>query len=222
MSQDDFEIDHVFVCTSALAPEANRVIDIGLREGSSNRHPGQGTANRRIFFKTMMLEFLWVEDDAAARSADVRRLGLLERWQGRKSGACPFGICLRPGKESGQKPPFRTWEYRPAYSPVAIHVGVNSEAVDEPFLFYIPVVRKQHHASSTEPTAHPAGVRNLTGLGIRHPAYERQSSVMQAFEELEVVTFAIAHDFLILMSFDNGAEGRSSDFRPELPLTISW
>jgi len=56
-----FEVDHVFVCTSPLAPEADRVLGIGLSEGSSNCHPGQGTANRRIFFKTTMLEFLWVE-----------------------------------------------------------------------------------------------------------------------------------------------------------------
>jgi hypothetical protein len=222
MNREMFEIDHVFVCTSTLAPEANHVIDIGLNEGSSNRHPGQGTANRRIFFQTMMLEFLWVEDHAAPRSAEVRRLGLLERWHGRKSGACPFGLCLRPSEDSRQKAPFRTWKYQPAYSPVAIHVGVNSEAIDEPFLFYIPVVSKRRHGSSTEPTDHPIGVRNLTGLTIWHPAYGRQSSVMQAFEQLGVVTFAVAHDFLMLMSFDSGGEGRSSDFRPEIPLNISW
>lgn len=152
----------------------------------------------------------------------MRRLGLLERWQGRKSGACPFGICLRPSEDSQQKAPFETWPYQPAYSPVAIQVGLNSEAVDEPFLFYIPVVLNRRHALSTEPTDHPLGVRDLSGLAIWHPAHARPSSVMQAVADLGVVTFGPAHDFLMDLSFDNGAAGRSIDFRPEIPLTISW
>jgi hypothetical protein len=221
MSQGGFDIDHVFVCTAALAPEANRVIDIGLHEGSSNRHPGQGTANRRIFFKTMMLEFLWVEDEALARSVEVRRLGLSERWHGRNSGTCPFGICLRP-KDARRKAPFETWTYQPVYSPVAIQVGVNSEAVDEPFLFYIPIARNQRRPSSTEPTDHPIGIRNLSGLEIWYPTYARRSSVMQAVSDLGVVAFGTSHEYLMGMSFDNDAAGRSSDFRPEIPLTISW
>lgn len=222
MSRVPFEIDHVFVCTSAGAPEADRLIDLGFSEGSANRHPGQGTANRRIFFKTAMLELLWVEDEAVARSAAVRRLGLWERWHGRKSGACPFGVCLRPSNDSRQRPPFRTWTYQPAYSPVAIEVGVNSEAADEPFLFYIPVVRKHDElARQAEPTDHLIGVRYLTDLEIRHPAHGRQSSVMQAFEESGIVSFKVAPDFLMRIVFDNGAEGRSLDVRPEIPLTIS-
>jgi hypothetical protein len=47
-----------------------------------------------------MLEFVWVEEDGTAQSAGVRRLGLWERWRGRASGACPFGICVRPRDDS--------------------------------------------------------------------------------------------------------------------------
>lgn len=219
-----FEIDHVFLCTSVGAPEANRVIEIGFSEGSSNRHPGQGTANRRIFFDTTMLEFLWVEDEATAQSAEVQRLGLWERWHGRTSGACPFGVCLRAGDDSRQEPPFPTWRYQPTYSPVAIEVGMNSQAVDEPFLFYIPIVRKQREASArqVEPTGHPIGVRDLTGLEIWHPAYEHPSPVMQAAAELDVVTLAVASEFLMHLSFDHNAAGKSRDFRAEIPLIMSW
>ena len=41
-----YEIDHVLIFTCAGAPEADRLIVFGLSEGSPNRHPGQGTANR--------------------------------------------------------------------------------------------------------------------------------------------------------------------------------
>jgi hypothetical protein len=34
-----------------------------LTEGTPNIHPGQGTANRRFFFRNAMLELLWVNDE---------------------------------------------------------------------------------------------------------------------------------------------------------------
>jgi len=219
-----FEIDHFFVCTSAGAPEADRVIDAGFSEGSSNRHPGQGTANRRIFFQTTMLEFLWVEDEAAARSTAVRRLGLWERWHRRNSGACPFGVCLRPGDDSGHDPPFRTWTYQPPYSPLAIEVGINSEAADEPLLFYIPIARHQRAASvrQSETTDHRIGVRDVTALRISHPLSVRHSPVMRAVEETGLVAFDAAGDYLMHVLFDQAERGAKIDFRPEVPLTVSW
>jgi Glyoxalase-like domain len=75
-----YEIDHVFVCAAFGAPEAEQLIAFGLTEGSRNRHPGQGTANRRFFFRNAMLELLWVESAEEAQGDNVRRLGLWERW----------------------------------------------------------------------------------------------------------------------------------------------
>jgi hypothetical protein len=49
-------VDHFFVCCAAGAPEAEALTQRGLREGSSNTHPGQGTANRRFFFENLYLE----------------------------------------------------------------------------------------------------------------------------------------------------------------------
>src|SRR5271157_6475055 len=96
-------------CSSAhrlVAPEAKRLIDFGLIEGSSNQHPGQGTANRRFFFENAMLELLWVENPAETRSDGVRRLGLWERWSRRAIDSCPFVICYRPVSDKSIPPPF--------------------------------------------------------------------------------------------------------------------
>jgi transcriptional regulator with XRE-family HTH domain len=49
------EIDHLFVCTSPGAPEADPLLAMGFIEGAPNRHPGQGTANRRIFFDALRM-----------------------------------------------------------------------------------------------------------------------------------------------------------------------
>jgi hypothetical protein len=41
----DCEIDHVFICVSAGAPEAQALVQFGLVEGSADRH--QGARNRQ-------------------------------------------------------------------------------------------------------------------------------------------------------------------------------
>jgi hypothetical protein len=38
------EFDHVFICTTPEAPEAERLVQFALREGPPNQHPGQGKA----------------------------------------------------------------------------------------------------------------------------------------------------------------------------------
>src|SRR5262245_10787585 len=106
------ELDHVFLLTSTGAPEADRLVELGLTEGYPNRHPGQGTACRRFFFANAFLEVLWVEDAEEARGAVAHPLRLWERWSGRGAAASPFGVCLRPATPGSGEPPFPTWEYR--------------------------------------------------------------------------------------------------------------
>ncbi len=105
-NETPFELDHLFICTSVGAPEADRLIEFGLTEGSPNVHPGQGTANRRFFFQNAMLELLWVRDSAEAESETTRPTRLWERWTGRNNGACPFGFCFRPATSQPGELPF--------------------------------------------------------------------------------------------------------------------
>src|SRR5437667_11016558 len=91
-----FEIDHLFICTCIGACEAERLLAFGLTEGTPNVHPGQGTANRRFFFRNAFLELLWVQDSSTAQSAAIRPTHLWEHWSGRRSSACPFGFIFRP------------------------------------------------------------------------------------------------------------------------------
>src|SRR4051794_29900522 len=109
------ELDHFFVCTAPDGPEAERLIELGLIEGTPNRHPGQGTANRRFFFGNAFLELFWVVDPVEAQSSLVRRTGLWERWSRRGQGASPFGVGFRPVPGIGSAVPFPAWEYRPPY-----------------------------------------------------------------------------------------------------------
>src|SRR5215207_3796823 len=116
------ELDHVFICCSPGAPEADALVRLGLSEGSRNTHPGQGTANRRILFGNAFLELLWVSEPLEARSEQTRRTRLWERWSQRALGACPFGIVFRPTGTNVEPAPFATWAYRPNYLPPAVAI----------------------------------------------------------------------------------------------------
>ena len=121
------EFDHFFVFTSVNAPEADQVLELGLLEGSSNIHPGQGTANRRIFFHNAMLEFLWVHNDEEVRSELIAPTRLWERSRFQQSGYSPFGLAFRsttlPDLTSPQLP-FETWPFRPPYLPDHLQIDV--------------------------------------------------------------------------------------------------
>src|ERR1700745_45048 len=66
------ELDHLFVCTSVGAPEAEDLVRFGLQEGPPNQHPGQGTANRRFAFVNAMLELRWVSDATSLKHLSSR------------------------------------------------------------------------------------------------------------------------------------------------------
>jgi hypothetical protein len=226
MASFGVEVDHVFVSASVGAPEAQRLLDLGLIEGSRNRHPGQGTANRRFFFANAMLELIWVENEPEARSEaePARRLHLWERWSGRDGAACPFGVCLRPCEGQSDVAPFPAWDYRPSYSPVGLPVANNSTVDSEPLVFYIPVHRRMDSAPADQrqPFVHTLPIRELTAVRIFAPGAATPSAAMLATLESGAFSFAPGAQPLLELGFDGERQGQHADLRPALPLILLW
>jgi hypothetical protein len=128
------ELDHLFVCSVAGAPEAEKLLHFGLQEAPTNKHPGQGTANRRFALANAMMELLWVSDPAEAQSVATERTLLWDRWSNRQGSASPFGICVRPvdAMANDLAPPFSAWKYRPAYLPEPLSMYIGEAGVEEP------------------------------------------------------------------------------------------
>jgi hypothetical protein len=221
-----FELDHIFLWVSPGGPEADRLVALGLTEGKPNRHPGQGTACRRFFFANAYVELVWVENPQEAQGDIARPQRLWERWAGRASGACPFGIILRPSEPGTPPAPFPTWEFRPPYfpAPLALHVGVNADCIEEPLLSCFSVPRETGLGSTRQrqPLDHRAGFRELTALRIFSPHPAGRSSVMLAAEQTGAVSFHEGPEHLAEIGFDGERQGQRADFRPALPLIICW
>jgi len=221
-----YELDHIFVCASVGAPEALRLVEFGLREGSSNHHPGQGTANRRFFFHNAMLELLWISDQGEAQSPETSRTRLWERWSGRERGTCPFGFCFRRSDSQTEASPFPAWEYRPKYLPHHLHIAVatNSDLLSEPMLIDLPFAQTAARVAdfNREPITHPADLQRITGLELVTPRASSVSSELQGLVTLGLVTITQGDCNFLNLEFDHKARGKTTDLRPFLPLAFFW
>jgi hypothetical protein len=100
------ELDHLFVCTAAGAPETEQLLQFELREGPANRHSGQGTACRRFAFKNAMLE--WSGLSMSTKLAVNRFVAHFCGSAGR-DGVRPPGhsgsVCVRPTLPNPRRQP---------------------------------------------------------------------------------------------------------------------
>lgn len=218
------ELDHVFICTDVDAPEAAEVLtSLGLVEGSASTHPGQGTANRRYFFRNVMLELLWIQDPAAAQSELTRPTYLWERWSERQQ-VCPFGIGWRPRGETVESLPFATWSYHPLYlpAPLVIEVGTNISQLKEPMLFYLAFGQRPDRRSPerAQPMEHAAGWQELTQLTLVLPDAEPVSAELGSLVASGLITLKQGSEYRLELGFDGELKRQSYDCRPTLPLVI--
>ena len=220
------ELDHLFICVEPGGPEASLLDAIGLTQGAGNVHEGQGTKNVRYFFDNAYLELIWVHDQAGAQHARTRPTGIWERCRWRETGACPFGVALRPAAGSDGPYPFATWTYRPPYLPagVTIPVAANSDRLNEPLIFVatIGVPPSTYPAARRQPLDHPASVRRISSVRLTLACAEPVSAALAKVVDLGLVTVSQGEAFHMEVVFDEPAQGTTHRFEPELPLSLRW
>lgn len=219
------ELDHVFLLTRPhQAPEADAVMAAGFTEGSRNVHPGQGTANRRIFFRNAMVEFLWVQNATDTETVAIAPMQFLARSQYRQSGYSPFGIGLRYQAaiaDADKHLPFATWAFRPPYLPPHWEFAVAQTQPHEPLIFVMPFPPTRPDALPPEqrqPLNHPNQIRELTGLRITLAQAVSVSPALQYLESMGLVNWRWGTEPLMEIECDRRQRDRIFDFRPELSL----
>jgi hypothetical protein len=220
------ELDHVFLRAAVGGPEADLLRAFGLKEGSRNAHPGQGTANRRFFFDNAFIELLWIADEGEAASAATRATMLHARLH---AGAdpvtvSPFGLCFRPGLDAGA-PPFPVWDYAPAYLPPGMTVGVGKDVpLAEPMFFFLAkgAAPASAPAARRQPLGHAAGLRSITSVTVTACGHAAWSKPALAARATACVRMEKGSAPLMEIEFDHGRSQRRHDFRPALPLVFHY
>jgi len=201
--------------------EADALSRAGLKEGSANTHPGQGTACRRFFFSNAYLELIWVSDPREARTEAVLETRLWERWSKRSDGACPFGIVLRPADTAPCDPPFASRSYRPSYLPPEVSIEIARDTpLTEPGLFFFSFPHGRP-GKALQPTDHQLPIGSLTGVTVWKPA-GLLSAAAERLQNAGLISFRSADEYLMELTFDDATIGASVDLRPALSLTLRW
>lgn len=216
------ELDHLFLLCDAGAPEAEALIERGISEGTPNTHPGQGTANRRFFFRNAYLELLWIADSGEARTEAVRRTMLWERWSGRKTGACPVGIVLRQDGET-EPLPFPTGTYKASYLPPTVSIEVAEDrALEQPAVFCLRSSEQSPSRRGPGPARHALPIEELTGVRLGYPGGNDPSQALRSLAARDLLEFDAAAELLLTLTFDRGKAQGEADLRPRLPLLLRW
>jgi hypothetical protein len=218
------ELDHLFIRSPAGAPAGALLQAFGLTEGSGNVHPGQGTANRRFFIPNAFIELLWIADAVEVRSASTRPTQLAQRLSGDDAQVSPFGVCFRPSANACDIP-FPCWDYRPGYLPEGMTISMGKEAcLSEPLWFFLAAgcAPEPAPADRRQPLTHACGLRVISSITISGPGLGKLSQAATAATATGQVKLVESEQHLMVIAFDNEATGRSTDFRPELPLIFTF
>lgn len=208
-------LDHCFILTEPGAPQAELLSDIGLIEGKSNNHPGQGTANRRFFFANTTLELLYIRDENEAKNGRAKRLRFVKRATDPK--ASPLGLILRRTSEFSTVP-FAGWQYCPEYfdKDCCFQVGDNSDLLQEPLCICMPHNLPRSHLSRPENSQW-----NLTELRVSVPVV-RPSPTLEIFAKCPKISLQLDRPHQLELIFNGGKSGELRDMKPNLPLIIRW
>lgn len=211
------QLDHIFIITKPDAPVASQLLALGLNEGNSNVHPGQGTSNRRLFFDNFTIELLFISDAHEAANGAGKQLGLLQRSE--DEAACPFGLVTRV-LDTASNPDFPAWQYFPDYfpKPMCFFVGENSTLMTEPLCICMPPSLPKTNGVA-EQYANPGW--QFTALTIRSPV-STPSQTLKEFAAIKNVNLELGKPHLMTVQFNDGAAGQSTNLMPELPLQIEW
>lgn len=212
------EIDHIFIFSNSNGKEADDLVEFGLTEGSSRRHPGQGTTNRKFYFDNFFLEILWVVNENEIKSELTAKTKLWERSLFDINGNSRFGLCLVNSATTDKI--FKSSEiYQPNYFPkgMSIDIITNEQNPELPWTFRLPYrgEKKKHN----EPIEHRNGIKSLTKAEFEIPngntVFERY------FNKIENIKFGKGKSANLILEFDNNVQGRIKEFS-ELNLKIKY
>lgn len=218
------EIDHIFICVDPGAHEAEALKEFGLTEGTPNQHPGQGTTNRRFFFKNAYIELLYLINLEEIRSELSKPTQLYERLTIKGEDVSPFGICFRPSAGTDENVPFSSWSYKPSYLPENLKIDIGNAPLSEPMWFFLPFGSRPENALSERqhPVEHQKGFGEITSVRVTISDNGNVSNPALCATDVAGFKLVEGNAHLIQIGFDNECNGCSHDFRPVLPLVISW
>jgi hypothetical protein len=212
------EVHHLFIFSDLNGKEADELVNFGFIEGASRIHTGQGTCNRKFYFKNFYLEILWVYNQSDFLNPETVSVNLHKRALFHSNGYSPFGICLI-NPENGTL--FKnSMPYAPGFLPEGLHFEVLSHPQKPyyPWTFHPPFVKEA--TFDKEFVCNQLKLEYLTKI-IFHVPFNRRKDIFARILEKGCIFFEYSAKYRVTLEFDSKTQGKEWIFR-DLPLNIVY
>lgn len=224
--------DHAWIVVGPGAKERKLLERAGFRFAPGvNRHDGQGTASITIEFLDGFLELIYPDKKVpVTNQVGAEKFRLKSRW--RTSGYSPIGIVFARTPATPEQFPFATWRITadwldpgtfiemltPRETPKAVSLSISSHAVSS---------RERNAELARDPTRnamfqHPNGTRRLTGFKVVAPDSTALPPAASWVASQGLMAFEVDRAWVLEVTLDDGAQGKTADLRPGLPLVIRY
>jgi hypothetical protein len=221
-------LDHVWVMVSPEAPERSALKRAGFEVSPDvSRHAGLGTASASVEFENAYLELMWL-DPAVTVAPELQRAAekYRQRMLWRSSGWCPIGVGLRRTTATDRPLPFPTWSWTAEWMPKGTQMEMLTPRDDtrSPALFIEPreLSDPREQAARASKFHHPNGCRRMTSVRLVSPRSYEPIPVLAYLEEQHVVAVTPGDGWLLEVTFDDGARGKSDTLAPDLPIVVRY
>jgi len=226
--------DHAWIVVTTGVPERAALERAGFRIAPTvNRHDGQGTESITVELLNGFLELTYPEPTvpvSPALQAGAEKFRLKSRW--RETGYSPLGIVFARTPATPDEFPFATWKISAEWMEPGTFIEVMTpkdmtKAVSLSISSHAESTRESNEALARDPDQramflHPNGARRLTAFRVQAPSADVLPPSAAYVSEHGLMTFDVGSEWLLDVTMDDGAQGRTEDFRPELPLVIHF
>lgn len=238
----DLQVDHFNIWVKNPQKAKKLLTEVGFTsvpDSLSAIHEGQGTAGRYFYFLNGYLELIFVHNqvELEENNKNNKDLDFTERANFNLNGASPFSIALKVKDYEVEKIPFETVIYSQDWMEADAHIlsAKNSKIhLNEPSIFVVyPEIESGTFESLSDlentPSEddywkaffkHPNGAQKVTNIVITSVGLDLNTETIKAIQGLENLTIKTGKEHLMEIYFDNNAQGKSFDLRPELPFIV--
>lgn len=240
---NDLQLDHfnIWVENPTKAKEKLKAIGFtAVPDSLSMIHEGQGTSGRYFNFLNTYLEFIFVYDqnELEENIKKNKDFDFSERSKFQKNGASPFSIALKVKDYAVEKIPFEKIRYHQNWMApnASIYAAKNSKLnLSEPSVFVVyPEIETKNFKTFDDLNDvipdevsyyrdtynHVNGAKKVTNIVITSNNLDLNSKTIEALNGIKNLKVKKGKVHLMEVYFDDNAQNKSFDLRPELPLII--
>lgn len=227
-------LSHAWIVVTTGAPQRTALEKAGFRIAPTvNRHDGQGTASVTVEFLNGFLELMYPDPTvpvAPNLKIGAEKFRLKSAW--RETGYSPIGIVFDRTPTTPETFPFPTWRISADWMEKGTFIEIltpreTPKAVSLSIASQVSTRERANEILARDPIKgamflHPNGARRLTGFRVVAPNAEGLPASASYLTSHGLMTFDVGKQWLLDVTLDNGRQGITKNFEPELPLVIRY